>query len=291
MIRTVLKAGKQAIVLIPEISMTYQTVARMKNAFGERVAVIHSKLSAGEKYAQFRKAENGEADIMIGPRSAVFAPFSKLGLIIIDEEHDTAYKNDTVPRYETRDVAIRRAQMAGASVVLGSATPCADSYLKTKNGEYCLLKLLHRAADGSRLAASHIVDLRAELKSGNRTVFSRLLQQMIRERLEKKEQVILFMNRRGYANFVSCRSCGNAIRCPHCDVSLTLHADGMLRCHYCGYEMQLPEKCPDCGSPYIAGFGTGTQKLETLTQKMFPEARVLRMDADAASKRMPDGIS
>jgi len=285
MIRHVLAEGKQAILLIPEISLTYQTLERLRASFGERVAVINSKMSPGERYEQFKRANGGEADIMIGPRSAVFAPFKKLGLIIIDEEHDSAYKNDTVPRYRTSDVAEKRAAISGAAVVLGSATPSVRSWMKCREGKYRLLKLSHRASEGSKLAVTHIVDMRSELKAGNRTVFSRVLKDMIEDRLRKKEQIILFMNRRGYSNFVSCRSCGNAIRCPHCDVTLTLHSDGILYCHYCGYEMPLPEKCPSCGSPYIAGFGTGTQKLEKLTGKMFPEARILRMDADAAAKK------
>jgi len=285
MIRMVLREGKQVILLIPEISMTYQMVSRFRAVFQDKVALIHSKLSAGEKYREFERAKNGEATIMIGPRSAVFAPFSALGLIILDEEHDGAYKNDTVPRYETRDVAEKRAEIAGASVILGSATPCADSYRKAMEGSYTLLRLSERAVRGSLLAKTHIADMREELKTGNRSVFSRLLREMILDRLEKKEQIILFMNRRGYSNFVSCRTCGEAIKCPHCDVSLTLHEDGFLRCHYCGFETVLPKNCPQCGSPYIAAFGTGTQKLERLTKKIFPEARVLRMDSDAASEK------
>jgi len=285
MIRTILNEKKQAILLIPEISMTYQTLARLCCAFGDRVAIVHSRLSAGEKYAQFKKVQEGKADIMVGPRSAVFAPFARLGLVILDEEHDSAYKNDTVPRYDTREIAEQRARQTGASVVLGSATPSVESYLKAKNGIYTMLTLTQRAVKGAALAATHVVDMRTELKEGNRSVFSRLLQRMIRERLDRKEQVILFMNRRGYSNFVSCRSCGNAVKCPHCDVTLTLHADGMLRCHYCGYEIPMPSECPTCGSPYIAGFGTGTQKLEKLAGKMFPDARILRMDADATAKK------
>lgn len=283
MIREVLREGKAVILLLPEISLTFQTVRRLRKIFGSRIALLHSRLSAGERYEQFRRAASGEADIMVGPRSAVFAPFERLGLIIVDEEHDSAYKNDTVPRYETRDVAEKRAQLSGASVVFGSATPSAAAWKKAQRGAYTLLTLSRRAVPGARPAAVHVVDLRQELREGNRSVFSRRLQEMIADRLAKKEQTILFMNRRGYSNFVSCRSCGNAIRCPHCDVTLTLHDGSRLLCHYCGYAQSLPEHCPDCGSPYIAGFGTGTQKLEAMTGKMFPAARVLRMDADAAS--------
>ena len=283
MIREVLGRGQQAILLIPEISLTFQTVRRLEGIFGERVAIIHSRRTQGERYEQFRRAAEGEADIMIGPRSAVFAPFSRLGLIVVDEEHDGAYKSDTVPRYDTREVAAKRAELSGASVVLGSATPSVSSWDKVTRGEIRLLQLRTRAVPGARTARVHVEDLRQELQEGNRSVFSRKLQTLMEDRLGRGEQTILFMNRRGYSNFVSCRSCGNAIRCPHCDVTLTLHADGNLVCHYCGYRIRQPEHCPDCGSPFIAGFGTGTQKLEALTRKMFPGARVLRMDADAAS--------
>ena len=267
MIREVLSRGRQVILLIPEISLTFQTVERMRGFFGDRVAILHSRLSDGERFEQFRRAADGSADIMIGPRSALFAPFSDLGLIIIDEEHDGAYRSDTVPCYEARDVAEKRAEICGASLVLGSATPSTASFRKAARGEFRLLTLTRRAVQGAV----------------PRSVFSRILQEKIRDRLARKEQVILFMNRRGYSSFVSCRSCGNAIRCPHCDVTLKLHTGGRLMCHYCGHTEAMPDKCPVCGSPYIAGFGTGTQKLEELTRKMFPEAKVVRMDADAAA--------
>ena len=222
---------------------------------------------------------------MIGPRSALFTPFEHLGLIIIDEEHEGAYKSETSPRYHAREVAEMRAQMNGASLILGSATPSLESFYMAEQGRYRLLPLTRRAKEESRLAAVHVVDLREELSSGNRSVFSRKLKSMMEERLEKKEQIMLFMNRRGYANFVSCRSCGEAVRCPHCDVSLTYHRDGRLKCHYCGYEVPMPEKCPQCGSPYIAAFGTGTQKLEEFAKREFPSARILRMDADTTAKK------
>ncbi len=283
MIRETLREGQQAILMLPEISLTFQTVRRLRQLFGSRVAIIHSKLSAGERYEQFRRAATGEADIVVGPRSAVFAPFEELGLIIVDEEHDGAYKNDTVPRFETRDVAEKRAELASASLVLGSATPSATAWSRAKQGDYVLLEMRQRAVSGARPATVHVVDLREELRGGNRSVFSGLLQRLISDRLRKGEQSILFMNRRGYSHFVSCRSCGNAIRCPHCDVSLTLHKKERLICHYCGYTIPLPKRCPDCGSPFIAAFGTGTQKLEALTEAMFPKARVLRMDSDAAA--------
>lgn len=285
MISKVISEGMQVIVLIPEIALTYQTVMRFYGRFGNRVSIINSRLSAGERYDQFERARGGDIDIMIGPRSALFTPFSRLGLIIIDEEHEGAYKSEVVPRYHARDVAVKRAQMQNASVVLGSATPSLEAYTKALRGEYRLFSLHTRAKADSRLADVAVVDLREELKDGNKSIFSRRLQQMIGDRLEKKEQIMMFINRRGYANFVSCRSCGEAIKCPHCDVTLTLHKDNRLVCHYCGYSIPMPDKCPSCGSPYIANFGVGTQKIEMMTKKMFPQARVLRMDLDTTSKK------
>ena len=285
MISRVISEGMQVIVLIPEIALTYQTVMRFYGRFGNRVSIINSRLSAGERYDQFERARGGDIDIMIGPRSALFTPFSRLGLIIIDEEHEGAYKSEVVPRYHARDVAVKRAQMQNASVVLGSATPSLEAYTKALRGEYRLFSLHTRAKADSRLADVAVVDLREELKDGNKSIFSRRLQQMIGDRLEKKEQIMMFINRRGYANFVSCRSCGEAIKCPHCDVTLTLHKDNRLMCHYCGYSIPMPDKCPSCGSPYIANFGVGTQKIEMMAKKMFPQARVLRMDLDTTSKK------
>ena len=285
LIEHVICQGKQAIVLIPEISLTYQTVMRFYRRFGNRVSIINSRLSAGERFDQLERAANGEIDIMIGPRSALFTPFANLGLIIIDEEHEGAYKSENVPRYHAREVAEMRAQMNHASLVLGSATPSMESYYRAQNGHYRLLTLQNRAKSNSKLANVHVVDLREELAEGNRSVFSRKLRELMEERLAKGEQIMLFMNRRGYANFVSCRSCGEAFRCPHCDVSLTYHRDGRMKCHYCGYEVWMPRNCPACGSPYIAPFGTGTQKLEDMTRKTFPEAKVLRMDADTTAKK------
>ena len=263
----VLREGRQAIVLIPEISLTYQTVMRFYRRFGNRVGIMNSRLSAGERYEQSERAANGEIDIMIGPRSALFTPFPDLGLIIIDEEHEGAYKSETAPRYDAREVARVRADMSGAVLVLGSATPSVESYYRAERGEYRLLTLTKRAKENSRLAGVHIVDLREELAEGNRSIFSRKLKKLIEDRLEKKQQVMLFMNRRGYAGFVSCRSCGKAMKCPHCDVSLTYHRNGRLKCHYCGFERPLPDRCPSCGSPFIAPFGTGTQKLEEFTKR------------------------
>lgn len=273
--------GKQAILLLPEINLTFQTVRYLEERFGGEVAIIHSKLAKGERYRQFLRAARGEASVMVGPRSALFAPFPNLGLIIIDEEHDGAYRNDAVPRYDTREVAAKRAELAGAQLILGSATPSVESWRRAETGEYRLLRLTRRAVPGAVPARATVADLREELKRGNRTVFSETLREKIEGCLSRREQVMLFMNRRGYARFLSCRSCGEPLRCPHCDVSLTYHEDGSLRCHYCGYKTVKPERCPSCGSPYIAGFGMGTQQLAEQTKRMFPAARVLRMDADA----------
>lgn len=285
MMDRVLGAGRQVIVLIPEIALTYQTVMRFYRRFGDRISIINSRLSAGERYDQWERAMKGEVDIMIGPRSALFTPFQNLGLIIIDEEHEGAYKSETMPRYHAREVAELRAGLCGADVVLGSATPSMESYTKALSGTYGLLKLTRRASENSRLPQVEVTDLREELKAGNKTMFSGRLAELMEDRLNRGEQIMLFMNRRGYSSFVSCRSCGGAVRCPHCDVSLTLHADGRLYCHYCGYSIPLPRQCPSCGSPYIAGFGTGTQKLEEMTKRLFPGAAVLRMDADTTSKK------
>ncbi len=281
----VISKGRQVIVLIPEISLTYQTVMRFYRRFGNRISIINSRLSAGERYDASERARRGEIDIMIGPRSALFTPFPDLGLIIIDEEHEDAYKSETAPRYNARDVAAERARMSNAALVLGSATPSLETYYRAENAEIRLLTLTHRAKEESNLAKVHVIDMRDEMAEGNRSIFSRKLKKLIDDRLECGQQIMLFMNRRGYANFVSCRSCGTALKCPHCDVSLTYHNDGRLKCHYCGFERPMTKICPNCGSPYIAPFGTGTQKLEENVRKTFPGARVLRMDADTTSKK------
>ena len=281
----VLREGRQAIVLIPEISLTYQTVMRFYRRFGNRVGIMNSRLSAGERYEQSERAANGEIDIMIGPRSALFTPFPDLGLIIIDEEHEGAYKSETAPRYDAREVARVRADMSGAVLVLGSATPSVESYYRAEQGEYRLLTLTKRAKENSRLAGVHIVDLRKNSQGGKPLDLQPEVKETDRRPAGEKQQVMLFMNRRGYAGFVSCRSCGKAMKCPHCDVSLTYHRNGRLKCHYCGFERPLPDRCPSCGSPFIAPFGTGTQKLEEFTKREFPTARVLRMDADTTAKK------
>ena len=284
MLENVLNSGKQAIVLIPEIALTFQTVMRFYGRFGDKVSVIHSKMSAGERYDQMERAKRGEISIMIGPRSAVFTPFSNLGMIIIDEEHEGSYKSETNPKYHAREVAKKRCEMSQASLVLGSATPSIESYFKASCGEYKLLNLPNRIND-LNLAAVQVVDLRQELKEGNRSVISRTLKNQMQEALDKKQQIMLFLNRRGHTGFISCRSCGHVLKCPHCDVSLTLHKDGKMRCHYCGYEQRTVKNCPECGSPYIGGFRAGTQAIEEVVRKEFPDAKILRMDMDTTRKK------
>lgn len=284
LIERVVQAGRQAIVLIPEIALTYQTVARFYQRFGERVSILNSKMSAGERSDQFERASQGEVDVMIGPRSALFTPFSDLGMIIIDEEHESSYKSETLPRYHARETAIARAGMAGASVVLGSATPSVDSYYKARKGEYVLLELEKRI-DEKPLPACHMVDLREELRRGNRSILSETLQALMEQRLSDGQQVMLFLNRRGLAGVITCRSCGYVPKCPHCDVSLSQHNNGKAVCHYCGYEEPVPETCPQCGSAYISGFKAGTQKIEEIVRARFPKARVLRMDYDTTRRK------
>lgn len=285
----IVSMGKQAIVLIPEIALTYQTVKRFRRRFGNQVTIMNSKLSKGERYDQFEKAKNGEVSVIIGPRSALFAPFPDLGIIVIDEEHESTYKSEHPPKYHAREVAIKRAAMAGASVVLGSATPSVESYYNALNGDYKLLTLSKRAREEASLAEVSVVDLREELKSGNKGIFSNKLKQLMSERLAKGQQIMLFLNRRGFSGFVSCRSCGTVFKCPHCDVSLKEHFPGTVKeklvCHYCGYEQKKPAVCPECQSRFIAGFGIGTQKVEEEAKKIFPEARILRMDMDTTKNK------
>ena len=282
-IANVIENGKEAIVLIPEIALTYQTIKRFYKRFGDKVSIINSKLSAGEKYDQFERAKNGEINIMIGPRSALFTPFRNLGLIVIDEEHEGAYKSDQIPKYHARETAIERAKIAGASVILGSATPSVNTFYKALSGEYVLHRLDKRA-NNRELPKVHVVDLREELENGNRDILSVKLRELITDRLSKKEQVILFINRRGYASFVSCRSCGKPIKCHHCDVSLTLHKKrgsvDTLNCHYCGYSIPMPKVCPLCSSKHIGRFGLGTEQVEERINEIFPKAKTLRMDMD-----------
>ena len=284
MIKEVVKSGKQAIFLIPEIALTYQTVLRFYHHFGRRVSIVNSTLSYGEKYDQFMRAKKGELDVIIGPRSALFTPFGNLGLIVIDEEHESSYKSEGMPRYHARETALKLAEMTNSSVVLGSATPSIDSYYHAKNGEYKLYTLKERASGGT-LPLVHTVDLCQELKEGNRSIFSRKLQELIADRLQKKEQIMLFLNRRGYAGFISCRSCGHVMKCPHCDISLSEHKNGTLVCHYCGYSIKKPALCPECSSKYLLGFKAGTEQIEEQLQQLFPGIRVLRMDGDTTKTK------
>ena len=284
LVKEVVRCGKTAIVLIPEISLTLQTVERFEAAFGDRISIINSRLSKGEKYTEFERARKGETDLIIGPRSALFAPFLNLGLIIIDEEHDTAYKSETTPKYHARETAMKRAELEGASVVLGSATPSIESYYRALSGEYKLWSLPDRVM-GRALATTSIVDLREELKSGNRSIISRELAAKMEQAFDAGEQVMLFINRRGYSSFVSCRSCGHVIKCPKCDVTLALHGNHKLMCHYCGYQAEMPDKCPSCSSKLIGGYGTGTEKVEAAVKSIFPNIRTLRMDKDTTTRK------
>ena len=274
-----LERGEQAIMLIPEIALTWQTVLRLSRRFGEKVSFINSRLSEGERYDQFERAKKGEVEVMVGPRSALFTPFPNLGLIVIDEEQEGAYQSENIPRYHAREVAVMRAGLEGARLVLGSATPSLEARYAAQCGRYSLLRLDERINAGA-LPQTQIVDLRAELKAGNRSMISRLLHQKMEEALERQEQIMLFINRRGYAGFVSCRSCGEVLKCPHCDVSLTLHRNGTLVCHYCGYQIEQQHSCPSCGSPFLRSFKAGTQQIEEDVASQFPAARILRMDLD-----------
>lgn len=289
LIERIIAEGRQAVMLIPEIALTYQTLVRFYQRFGDRVSVMNSRLSAGERSDQYERAARGDIDIMIGPRSALFAPFERLGLVIMDEEHEGSYKSESMPRYHAREVAGELCRMKDASLVLGSATPSIETYYRAKKGEIGLFVLKERLA-GGQLPKVYVEDLRSELKSGNRSIFSRRLRALIEDRLNKGEQTMLFINRRGYAGFVSCRSCGHVMKCPHCDVSLSEHTDrqrgvSRLVCHYCGYEMPGVTRCPKCGSKYILGFRAGTQQIEELLGREFPAARVLRMDADTTKSK------
>ncbi len=286
MIARVAAEGRQAIVLIPEIALTFQTVMRFYRRFGDRVSIMNSRLSAGERYDQMMRAKAGEIDVMIGPRSALFTPFPNLGLIVIDEEHENTYKSEQIPRYHARETAIARAKLEDASVVLGSATPSLEAMYRARHGEYKLLEL-HNRSGNQEMAEVHVVDLREELREGNRSILSRQLQALIADRLQKKEQVMLFLNRRGYAGFISCRECGHVVKCPHCDVSLSYHRGGKMVCHYCGYEQERVQVCPECGSRHVGEFKAGTQQIEDVVKRHFPEARVLRMDLDTT--RQKDG--
>ncbi len=283
-IEGIVKRGHQAVMLIPEIALTYQTVMRFSARFGERVSFIHSRLSDGERYDQFLRAKRGEIDVMIGPRSALFTPFPSLGVIVMDEEHETSYKSEKMPKYNTRNVAEKLASISHAAFVMGSATPSVEAYYKARTGDYKLYEMPERIT-GGELPVVYTVDLRRELSEGNKSIFSRKLRALMEDRLKHDEQIMLFLNRRGYSSFVSCRKCGFVYKCPHCDVSLSLHRDSKLHCHYCGYTTPMVRVCPECGSRYIGGMRAGTEQVEKTVSKEFPGARILRMDADTTKKK------
>lgn len=284
-IKEVIDSGKQAIVLVPEISLTPQTVERFVERFGDLVTVTHSRMNYGERFDQWKKARTGQVSVMIGPRSALFTPFANLGAIIIDEEHESSYKSDTTPKYHAREIAEKLAQITGALVIYGSATPDLTTYTRAINNEMHLLKLTKKARS---LYSPEVIikDMRAELEKGNLSIFSDELYEAIEENLKNKQQTMLYINRRGYSTFVSCRQCGHVMMCDNCNVSYTYHSyDKRLYCHYCGRNIPNPSVCPKCGSKYIKHFGTGTEKVQSIINKHFPDARVLRMDLDTTQKK------
>lgn len=284
-IEEVLKRNRQAIMLVPEISLTPMMVERFRRRFGDQIAVLHSGLSAGEKYDEWRRIRNGEAQVVIGARSAIFAPVRNLGMIIVDEEHETTYKQEEMPRYHIREVAMLRSNLTNCVVVFGSATPSLESYTYAIAGRFTLLQMQQRV-NKQVMPQIHLVDMRQEMKDGHRSMFSRILLDKISDRLHKKEQIILLLNRRGYATFVICRSCGYTAQCPHCDISLTYHqTNRTLRCHFCGYTEVLPSLCPKCNSNHIRYFGTGTQRVEEELIKLYPGIRIIRMDMDTTAKK------
>lgn len=284
-IQDVIKKGKEAIVLVPEISLTPQMVSRFKGRFGSKVAVLHSALSSGEKYDEWLKIQRKEVKVVVGARSAIFAPFENLGIIIIDEEHENSYKQEDQPRYHARDVAIKRGKFYSCPVVLGSATPTLESFARAKKGVY-QLAVLDKRTNNKAMPTVEIVDMRSELHAGNRSMFSRTLKEKIEDKLEKKEQVVLLLNRRGYSTFVMCRDCGHVKECPHCDIALTYHKNShRLKCHYCSYEEQMPLVCPECQSDLIRYFGTGTQRVEEALTQLIPEAGIIRMDVDTTRRK------
>lgn len=281
----VLAAGKTAIVLVPEISLTPQMVTRFVSRFGKRIAVLHSALSMGERYDEYQRIQNGEADVVVGARSAIFAPLKNIGMIVIDEEHETSYKAENTPTYHAREVAAFRAKAHGATLILASATPSIESFYLARQGAYQLVSLTHRP-NAQSLPEVSLVDMRKEMQEGNRSCLSLSLQRELRKNKDAREQSILFLNRRGFSSFVSCRSCGFVIKCKNCDVSLTYHKSrGSLSCHYCGYTVKKPSVCPDCGSGYIKEFGTGTQKVEEEIKELFPDLSVIRMDVDTTGAK------
>lgn len=284
-IENALALGKTAIVLVPEIALTPQMVTRFVSRFGKKIAVLHSALSLGERADEYKRIKRGEATVVVGARSAIFAPIKNIGIIVIDEEHETSYKAENAPTYHAREVAEFRAQSCGAVRILASATPSMESYYKATQGEYTLLSLKHRAT-GATLPEMIVSDMREELRHGNRSCIGSTLMNEMQENLNRGEQTILFLNRRGFSTFVSCRSCGYVAKCKNCDVTLTYHKHrGTLTCHYCGYTIKKPVKCPECDSSYIKEFGTGTQKVEEEIKTLFPNISVIRMDVDTTGTK------
>ena len=285
-IQGALDMGKTAIVLVPEISLTPQMTERFIARFGEQVAILHSGLSNGEKYDEWRKVERGDAQVVVGARSAIFAPLKNLGVIIIDEEHEASYKQDSNPRYHARDVALLRAQYNQAALVLGSATPSLESRARAGKGVYQHLRLTQRANPLASIPEVQLIDFRDYIGQNETSNFTPPLIEAIQDRLDKKEQVVLMLNRRGYSSFVMCRECGTVDTCPNCDISLTLHMDTKtMNCHYCGFSKEIPHVCPNCQSRSIRYYGTGTQKAYDELTELFPEARILRMDVDTTRKK------
>ena len=279
------QAGRQTIILVPEIALTPQTVHIFQRRLGAGVAVLHSGLTAAERRTAWLGIAAGRYDLIIGARSAIFAPAPNLGLIVIDEEHEATYKQDNAPRFHTRRLAEERARLTGASLLLGSATPDVESYYRAQKGEYLLLSMPERIG-GRSLAAVKLVDMSREFREGNNSVFSRLLQQKLKENWQAGKQSLLFLNRRGYESFVSCRACGYVVECPHCSVAMSYHlGESVLKCHYCGQTMPVPHTCPECGSSAIRFFGAGTQKIAEAAKMLLPEARIARLDRDTAAKR------
>ena len=279
LVERVLLEGKSAIILVPEIALTPQMIERFKGRFGVNVALFHSKLSDGERFDEWFRVKEGKAKVIVGARSAIFLPAKNLGLIIIDEEHENTYKSEQNPKYQTKEIAEYLSELKGCKVILGSATPSIETYYRALTGEMKLLELNSRV-DNKPMPPMKVIDMRNELKGGNKSLFSRELFIAIQERLKRKEQIILFLNRRGFSTFVSCRSCGYVFKCDECDISMTYHKNGLLICHYCGKTKREPRECPKCHSKYVKFFGAGTQRVEEEVKKYFNNVRILRMDVD-----------
>lgn len=285
LVKEMLKQDKDSIILVPEIALTPQMIERFKGRFGKDITLFHSRLSDGEKYDEWVRVKKGEVKIAIGPRSAIFLPFNNLGLIVIDEEHETSYKSDSDPKYNAKDIGKIKSELYNCKLVLGTATPSIETYYAAKTGELELIELLNRA-DGAAMPKVEIVDMREELINNNRSIFSKKLFEGIEERLNKKEQIILFLNRRGFSTFVSCRKCGYVFKCSNCDIALTYHnRNSFLICHYCGKRERVLKTCPKCGSSYVKYFGAGTERIEKEVHKYFPRAKTLRMDFDTTRKK------